>query len=348
MRHPGIALASAIVVFLCLFPLTAIAQSSGGSSDLKDGIEQFKIGRYDKAILLFHNVILDPSSSAQKPAAYLLIAKSYMAIGKLPEAEQNLEFYLANYTGGQEYEEALYQKGRLLFMQEDFESSIKVIQSFIAAYPKSSLLPSAWFWAGECLYSLGRLDDALAVYQKIVTDYPSSVKTEASQYKISLIQLRKKEVELSKLLKWSHEDFLKSVEEYQNREKAYEQAIQSYQKRLAASTAEDDRKTIAALQRELASKSEEVKQLQAQLEKLRDTASTRQPATPSGAEPAAPRTSAADAASTTPMNQDPGLVSVEPDEQKAATQRLMAARQAALELKETYQAWIAAHGGDSK
>ena len=113
------------------------------------------------------------------------------------------------------------------------------------------------------MYGLGRLDDALAVYQKIVADYPTSVKVEAAQYKVSLIQLSKKEVELSKLLKWSHEEFLKSVEEYQNREKAYVQAIEAYQKRLAASGSAEDRKIIADLQQQLAKKTDEAAQLRA-------------------------------------------------------------------------------------
>jgi TolA-binding protein len=343
MTHHRRAPALVVTALLFLSPAFAAAQSAAVSSDLKDGIEQFKIGQYDKAILLFHNVIMDPSADAQKPAAYLLIAKAYMAAGKLPEAAQNLEFYLSNYTGGQEYEEALYQKGRLLFMQEDFDNAIQVLQSFISAYPRSTFVSSAWFWAAECLYGLGRLDDALAVYQKVITGYPSSVKVEASQYKISLIQLRRKEVELSTLLKWSHEDFLKSVEEYQNREKAYEQAIQAYQKRLAASTAEDDRRTIASLRDELARKNDQVKLLQAQNDALRAAAANQASAASSGTGSASVGTSG----SMTMVNDD-DQGAADQEERKALVQRATAARQSALELKERYLAWISSHGGDSK
>jgi TolA-binding protein len=219
MSHPRKAILPLLILALVLISPQGFAQASGPGSDLKDGIDQFRNGQYDKAILLFHNIILDPNAGTQKAAAYLLIAKSYMATGKLDDAEHNLEFYLATYPGAADYEEASYQKGRLLFMQEEYESAIQVLQAFITEYPKSSFVSSAWFWAGESMYGLGRLDDALAVYQKIATDFPTSAKVEAAQYKASLIQLRKKEVELSKLLKWSHEDFLKSVEEYQNRER---------------------------------------------------------------------------------------------------------------------------------
>jgi len=263
MSHPRMAILPIVLLALALMFLQGFAQSSAPGSDLKDGIDQFRNGQYDKAILLFHNVILDPNAGAQKAAAYLLLAKSYMAIGKLDDAQHNLEFYLATYPGAADYEDASYQKGRLLFMQEEYESAIQVLQACITTYPNSSVVSSAWFWAGESMYGLGRLDDAQAVYQKIVADYPTSAKVEAAQYKVSLIQLSKKVVELSKLLKWSHEEFLKSVEEYQNREKAYVQAIEAYQKRLAASGSAEDRKIIADLQQQLAKKTDEAAQLRA-------------------------------------------------------------------------------------
>jgi len=312
MSHPRMAILAIVLLTLALFFQQGFAQSSGSASDLKDGIEQFKNGQYDKAILLFHNVILDQNAAPQKPAAYLLIAKSYMAVGKLEDAEHNLEFYLATYPGAADYEEASYQKGRLLFMQQEYESAIQVLQAFIGGSPRSSFVSSAWFWAGESMFALGRLDDAQAVYQKIAADYPTSAKVEAAQYKLALIQLSKREVELSKLLKWSHEELLKNVEEYQNREKAYVQAIEAYQKRLAGSGSQDDRKVIADLQQQLARKTDEAAALAAQIR--------------SGG-----------SAPTASLSSD-----------QAKLQKLLEAKEAALTLKETYLQWLTTNGGTGK
>jgi TolA-binding protein len=303
-----------VLLVLAIGSPQGFAQSTGPASDLKDGIDQFRNSQYDKAILLFHNVILDPNAGTQKAAAYLLIAKSYMAIGKLDDAAHNLEFYLATYPGAADYEEASYQKGRLLFMQEEYESAVQVLQAFISGYPKSSLVSSAWFWVGESMYGLGHLDDALAVYQMIVIDYPTSAKVEAAQYKVSLIQLSKKEVELSKLLKWSHEEFLRSVEEYQNREKAYVQAIEAYQKRLAGSGSQEDRKVIADLQQQLAKKTDEAALLAAQLR----------------------------AGGTTPATV-PGA-----SDQNLRLEKMLEAKEAALALKESYLLWLTTNGGTGK
>ena len=223
-----------LVVAAALLP----AETSAPTSDMREGIELFRNGSFEKAIPFFTNVLLDPTAETQQPEAYLLLAKSYVALGKLKDAERNLEFYLAQYPSSAGYPEALYQKGRLLFLQEDFESVIQLFQSFLETYPESSFVPNAWFWVGESLYSLGKLDEAKVVYQKITRDYPTSFKVEAAQYRISLIELRQKEVELSRLLKWSHEEFMKSIEEYQRRERMYQQAIEAYQKKLASSLSE--------------------------------------------------------------------------------------------------------------
>ena len=314
MSHPRKAILPIVLLAVALCLHQGFAQSSGPASDLKDGVDQFRNSQYDKAILLFHNVILDPNAGPQKAAAYLLIAKSYMAIGKLDDAAHNLEFYLATYPGAADYEEASYQKGRLLFLQEEYENALQALQAFIAGYAKSTFVSSAWFWAAESMYGLGRLDDAQAVYQKIVADYPTSSKVEAAQYKLSLIQLRKREVELSKLLKWSHEELLKSVEEYQNREKAYVQAIEAYQKRLAGTGTQDDRKVIADLQQQLARKTDEAARLAAQLKA-------------GGAAP---------------------VVTPASSEQARRQQRLLDAKEEALALKETYLQWIATNGETGK
>jgi TolA-binding protein len=321
MIHPRMALVPFLTVFLCLALPLLQALPSGPSSDISDGIDLFRNGQYDKTIQFLRAFLQGSPNDKQKAAAYLLLAKSCIAVGTLDEAEKNLEYYIANYPHAADIQEALYQKGRLLFLQDDFEDCLQSLQSFLSAYPKSPFAPSAWFWIGESLYGLGRLDEAQAAYSKILTDFPSSVKVEAAQYKVSLIQLTQKEVELARLLKWSHEEFLKSTEEFQARENTYQQAIEAYQKRLAGTGAADDQKTLADLRQALASKTEEASNLAAQLARAGTLTGT----APGAGAPLAP---AAD--------------------QLARLQRLLAAEQKALALKEIYLGWLETHVGAGK
>jgi tetratricopeptide (TPR) repeat protein len=307
-----------------VFGLCASHAFAQAPDDLNSALQLFRDAKYELAIPILQAVINDPSDAAQKPDAYLLMAKSYIALGKLDNADKAIEFYLANFSGTTDYPEALYQKGRLLFLQEQYEQSIQVMQQFLATYPASPLVPNGWFWVGESLYDLGHVDDAQKIYQKILRDFPASVKVEAAQYKISLIKLQRKEIELARLLKWSHEDFLKSLEDFQRREKTYEQAIEVYQKRLAGG-ADQDQKTIALLRAELAKKTQEAQDLSAKLAQLGV-----QPQAGAAAPGQAPATAASGAAGQ-PALQD-RLRDLERRE------RLLAIKEEALALKEKYLA----------
>jgi len=269
-----------------MFGLTAAlltAQTPASASDFDEGMRLFRDGQYEQAIPRFRAFIQDPAAAVSRPEVYLLLAKSAMAVGMLDDAEKSLEYYLATFGGAPDYPEALYQKGRLLYLQEQYEESIQALQSFISANPSSTFASSAWYWVGESLASLGRMDEAERVFQKIVTDYPSSVKVEAAQYRISVIRLQKKEIELARLLKWSHEDFLKSIEEFQRRERTYEQAIEAYQKKMGPLGADQDPRTTADLRAELEKKTAEAARLSAQLAQASSAAPSA--SVPSGATP---------------------------------------------------------------
>jgi tetratricopeptide (TPR) repeat protein len=84
---------------------------------------------------------------------------------------------------------------------------------------------SAFFWMGECLYSMGQLDKAEQFYNWIITRYPSSPKCELSSYRIDLVKQKKIETELLTLLKWTHEEALRNSENYQRNISTCEQSV---------------------------------------------------------------------------------------------------------------------------
>jgi TolA-binding protein len=219
---------------ICL-PTVLGAQSS--EARLREGLSHFREGRYQQAAASFQGIIEEGSASEAatvKGEAYYWAARSYLALNLYDEAARNLELFLTSYPEHRLYPDALYQKGRLLFLQGEPENAILVFEQFLEAYPDHELVANALYWSGESLYSLGRLDEAARVFAEVVNDYPASFKVSDAGYRLSLIEFKKREDELMKLLKWSHEETLRVTEEFQRREKAYEQAIAIYQRRLSA------------------------------------------------------------------------------------------------------------------
>jgi tetratricopeptide (TPR) repeat protein len=242
------------IFLFVLLPVLSSAQDLDSNHPLMRGIEFFREGMFNEAMTTFRYVLTDPSMVKYYPDAYFWLAKSDMGVDNLDDAAKNLEYFISRFPSHYQYPEALYQKGRLLFLQNDFENCISALTDFAEKYSSSPFASNAYFWIGESLFMLGNFDDASKIYAKIVQSYPDSFKFEAAKYRIALIEFKKREDELLKLLKWSHMETMKTQEEFKKREKTYEQAVASYQKKLAVTeiskgtgTATTDRNTQADL-----------------------------------------------------------------------------------------------------
>ena len=265
-----------LIVIFFLFPCLFIysVDYEQGQDRIAEGIELFSKGLYEQALVLFRSMIVDPELRYHHGDAYFWIAKCQMVLNRLDEAEKNLEHFLMYFDNHVYYSEGVYQKGRLLFMQNEFKNSIQVLEKFVEQYPTSVFIPNAYFWVAEAIFFMGRLEDALRIYKYIVTKFPNSYKFETSKYRISIIEFKKRENELVKLLKWSHMEAMKTMNDFQQREKTYEQAISTYQKRLSDSgmSIEDEYDTqdedIQLLSEELAKKNEQIADLLEAIEAL--------------------------------------------------------------------------------
>lgn len=225
-------------------------QASSPRQLLNDGLSAFSHSDYSTAILKFRELTIHPSDLAFQPYegdGYFWVAKTAMALGRLDEAQRNLEYFLMHFQKNSAFVEANYLKGRLLFMQQDFQSAIQVFQKFISQFSGSPFVANAYYWSGEALYDLGHFDEAKKLFLAVVDNYPASYRVEAARYHLSLIDQKRREEELLKLLQWSHEESLRSVDEYQNQIKTYKEAISAYQKKLAGEAGDGMSQEISRL-----------------------------------------------------------------------------------------------------
>ncbi len=247
--------------------LLAAALLGAQDAGLAAGISSLEAGDYPAAIRALDGVVADPAQSAFHADAYLLLAKAQIAVGSLPKAVAALEYYLLNFPKHRSYAEGVYLKGRLLYLQGDYENAIVALQRFLKSYPGTAFEPNATYYIGESLFALGRLDEALAPMRELVARWPDSAKAEAARYRVSVIELHKREAELLNLLKASHEETLRAVEDSRNQERSYEQAITAYQRRLAGEGS-DSQKQVVSLEQQLAARDRELQSLRAQVDAL--------------------------------------------------------------------------------
>ena len=260
------AVSKVIIVIMLLSTASVTAQEP--ASSLRSGIDLFRNSNFSDALRSFRDVILDPSVEEQHADAYYWIARCYLAMEDLDNAEKALEFYLLNYPDHSRYPEAYYQKGRLLYLQQEYEKSIRVLYDFIDSYPENPFLSNGYFWIGENLFSLGALEDAKRVFSLIPEKYPSSFKVEAARYRISLIDLKEREEVLLDMIQMSHEEYIKVLEDFQMRERTYKQALDIYQNKLADAATADKDGIISSLRSSLSESESEVESLKKEVLEL--------------------------------------------------------------------------------
>ncbi len=218
-------------MLISMFSFTLSAQSL--EDEYLYGLDLFKEAKYQQASRLFKTVLFDLDSSSLYGNAAYWLSRTYIEMKHYAAASEIMEEFLLNYPDNEYNMEGQYYKGRLLYLEAEYDSAIHYFSSFITANSVNNpYITNSLFWIGESLYSLGRFEEAEEIYIKIVNEYPTNVKVEASKYKISLIEYKYREEELLKLLQWSHEEFLKSSSEYEKKEKEFNQALKVYQDKL--------------------------------------------------------------------------------------------------------------------
>lgn len=268
MKRTGFILISLIILF-CL-PVYVAAQTEQGIVLLKAGITNFQNGNYAEALKPFREIIVNPNLAVHQGDAYFWITKTYISLGQYDNASKNAEFFLSNFRNHTSYHEIYYQKGRILFLQNDYDNALLSFKSFIDTFPSSPFVPNAFFWIGESLYILGHFDEAYKIFSLVIQKYPQSFRVEAAEYRVSLIELKRRENELLQLLRVSHEEYLKLLEEFEKKEKSYEQAIIEYQRKLSSLTAQDLGAQIISLTQEIGQKDGQIEFLKKEIVSLQN------------------------------------------------------------------------------
>lgn len=218
---------------VCLLALVTMLHGLDAQGLLEEGMKRYSQGSWQDAIVSLRRALAQTPADSTRSEAIYWIALSRMALADYDGAWQDLDTLLDTMPSSVRAVDGIYQKGRILYYQSRYDEAITVLKSYMDMVKDPAKESAASYWIGESLFALGRLDEARAVFAMITSTWPSSIKYEASSYRIALIDQKAIEQELLTLLKWTHEESLKTLEDYQRRERSYEQAIVVYQKRIA-------------------------------------------------------------------------------------------------------------------
>ena len=207
------------------------------------GIELFGQGRLHEAALEFRRVQAEAPSREIRAEALFWVSMTGLFAGEYEQALRDMDALAQTDPANRRLAQMPYHRGRALFHLGRHDEAIVLLLGYsdnIRPGPGGVLSPadsarraSALYWTGESLFAMGQFDRAYDIFSHIAAGFPASSKAEPSRHRLAMINQKRVEAELLGLLRWSHEESLRNMEEFRRRERAYNQALIAYQRRIA-------------------------------------------------------------------------------------------------------------------
>ena len=228
-----------VLVFLLFSTGISAAQENAQAYLLRyqNGIQLYNSSRWNEAAVEFRRAQeIAGNINDWSQAIYWVILSElgFSDYGSAVRDMDELERYAPNSSFTRDM---LYHRARVYFNLGYFDDALLLFRRYIDSVSYideyGDRVAAAFFWMGECLYTMGQYDEAEKFYKWVVDRYPESPKFDVSNYRIDLIKQKKIEAELLALLQWSHEESLRTSEDYQRKIRTYEYTLNLYQRRLS-------------------------------------------------------------------------------------------------------------------
>jgi tetratricopeptide (TPR) repeat protein len=233
-----------IILGLLLLAQGLGAQSNGNSQYLtifREGSRSYGEMRMFEAAAQFRNAQEIAKNANDWAQATYWIILTELAMGDYGSAIRDMDELDRIAPKSSFARDMAYHRARAYYNQGYFEDALICFKRYNDSVPSGGneaedRKAAAFFWMGECLYSMGQFGEAEKFYSWVIAKYPNSPKFEVSGYRIDLIKQKKIEAELLSLLRWSHEESLRNSEENQRKIRTYENALNAYQRKIAELT----------------------------------------------------------------------------------------------------------------
>lgn len=256
----------AVLAIICTF-VFSVFSSESATMAFVEGCKAYSVGDWTSAKIMLKKAVTYPEY-VNADTYYMLISAQINA-GDNKGALEDCNFYLENFPHSLYFSRVSYHKGKILYNLGEYEKAIIALSDFCHQNEKSDLYPYALFYIGESLYEGYRYDDAVAIYDRVVTEFPDFEKAAAASYRMETISQRSREEKLLYLLKQTGEEYLAAKEDYEKQLKQYNSESVALTRQKLQETQirnEELERQISDLQLEIASLKSENEQKNQQLE----------------------------------------------------------------------------------
>ena len=189
---------SAFLLFCMMFVSAHLYASESASAAYLEGCKAFSRGEWNSAVFLLKKAAAYEENHNPDTYYMLIAAEIYAEDNKT--ALSDCDDFVKMFPDSIYVPRIQYMKGKILYSLGEYEKSIVVLSDFCHRNEDSELYPLALFYIAECLFTDYKYEEAEAIYERIVVNYPSCEKVAAAQFRIENIAQRSREEKLLYLL----------------------------------------------------------------------------------------------------------------------------------------------------
>ncbi|MCL2185081.1 MAG: hypothetical protein FWB86_04390 [Treponema sp.] len=224
-----------LLIGVLLFPLSA--QENIFARRFQNGSELYQHSRWQEASIEFRRAQESARTMNDWSAALYWLILSELANSDYGSALRDMAELEKHAPASPYARDMVYHRARIYFLQGYFEEALALFNRYNNSTTDDSKMSAdrraaSFFWMGECLYTMSQFEEAQKFYAWVIARYPGSPKFEAASYRMDLIKQKKIEAELLALLQLSHEEALRTSEDYQRTIRTYEHTLNVYQRRI--------------------------------------------------------------------------------------------------------------------
>jgi TolA-binding protein len=145
----------------------------------------FALGYYLTAAKDFQRLLGVYPQSGLRAEAYYWLGSSKLAIGAADSAAFYFRKVIDEHGGSSMASWSVLGLADAYYIDQDFPRAKSQCQTFLDSYPRNSLIPVALFRLAEIHVALGERDRAVAVFSRVLNEYPGTYQGKAAQRQLN-------------------------------------------------------------------------------------------------------------------------------------------------------------------
>jgi TolA-binding protein len=138
------------------------------------------MGNYNSAVENYQVVMADYPTSNYVFDAVNGIQYSYVAQGDHIKAVSFIDQFISRNPGLSFSDQIFFKKGEIFYSARNYDAAKVSYQEFIANYPKSKLVPEAYYWIGKSAQNLNQNEEAIHNFNRVFESHPNSESASAA------------------------------------------------------------------------------------------------------------------------------------------------------------------------